>query len=282
MSDDATGEDGLTQRERRAQRHRGNRAKQAPTDWARKGRVALPFLVIAAIVIAGAGLIVYLKSTGAECPDHWHATQAVFVPGGAKQGEYDTFHRIDWNSPIAPNGRPFYNFNTAPAMSMTIHMHQDGPERGEAAHGPSQFHFEGGTKCIGIQNALHIIHLEVDADSVQIAPDSPLAAANAAYVGPYVNDGNQTLHFFLQTEQDSGQWEWSERNFGEYLHYQLKDGESMLLAFGHYSPEQIEAMKQVIPRPSGSPQPEATVIIPGTSTNTTASATTPSTTPTSG
>jgi len=270
MADDMTGDDGLTQRERRAQRHRQTKRTSAPKDWARGFNQAKPFIIIGVIVLAGAGAIWYFNQ-GPSCPDHWHGTFAVFTPtpGATASGGFDTPHRIDWNSPTSANGAPYYNYGTDQAMSPTVHMHQSGPEQGSAALGPAQFHFEGGGKCIGIQNAFHVVDLSVSTGHVAVDPNTPLAKANPG--GPWNDNGNHTLHFFLESKDGSGQWVWSEKNFRDYEHYQMHDGESIMLAFGHYSDAQIKDMQSQVPSPS------SRVLTPVTSSTTSASSATTAT-----
>ncbi len=187
-----------------------------------------------------------------DCPDHWHATFAIFVPSTRGQIDgHDTGQRIDWATPTAPNGKPYYNFGTAPTMSTSVHLHQDGPEMGESAHGPAQFHFEGGHKCVGIQNAFHIIDVDLSADYMRVESNTPLSQANPT--GPWETSGSARLRFFLQQENLTGAWVWREKDLGSHLHYQLQDGEAMLVAFGDYTDDAIATMQDAIPAPTNRP-----------------------------
>ncbi|MES2154998.1 MAG: hypothetical protein V4510_07670 [bacterium] len=258
MADEPTGDDGLTQRERRAQRHRSTRATRAPTDWARKARAAKTPIIILLIVAAGVGAVIWLNLPH-DCPDHWHATQRVFVPDGMGSDGYDIPHTIDWNAPKNAANQIYYNYGIDDAMSPTMHMHQSGPEQGSEALGPTQFHFEGNGKCIGIQNAYSEIDLSVDSHSVTVMQGTPLYAANIkgtsleATGGHWEAGGNHTLRFFLETNVGNNTWAWSERSFDDYKHYQAHDMESFMVAFGHYSDAQLQSMMDQIPAPISRP-----------------------------
>jgi len=188
-------------------------------------------------------------TASANCPSHWHATFHVYVPGGAPGSDgFDSPQRLDWASPTASNGSPYYNYGTDPAMSVSVHLHQSGPEQGAAALGPAQFHFEGGGKCVGLQAAFHVIDLHVSVGHLATTPDSPLAKANPG--GPWDASGRSTLRFFLQAKGSDGKWTWSEKGLGDNVHYQFLDGEATLLAFGHYSDSQLQDMMANVPPPA--------------------------------
>jgi hypothetical protein len=76
---------------------------------------------------------------------------------------------------------------------------------------------------------------------------TPLATVNG--VGPWNDNGDEKLHFFLQYEASNGTYVWEEQDLGGYLRYQPRDGESVMLAYGHYTDEQYRQMEAQVPPP---------------------------------
>lgn len=249
-------DDGQTQRERRAERARAKRTDRTakPADWGARWNTMRGPLIILVIVAAAVGAVVLLSQAneGGECPGHWHATQVVFVPNGQKNPDgKDLPTRVDWSTPKATSGRQYYDFGVAPKMTLTIHMHQTGPEVGEGVGlGPSQFHFEG-DKCIGVQNAYKAIDLDVSEGRMSLVAGSPLAANHAAVnpgnAGPWVANDTARLRMFLLESVEDHKWAWREADVGDHMHYQLPDGASMALIYGDYSDRQIQDMLDQTP-----------------------------------
>ncbi|MES2154994.1 MAG: hypothetical protein V4510_07650 [bacterium] len=186
-------------------------------------------------------------AAGTECPVHWHATFAVYVPSDrGADPQQDSPRRIDWSTPATSSGAPYYNYGVDPFMSINVHMHQSRPEQGAMDLGPAQFHFEGKGHCVGIQTAFAAVDLQVTAASLSIAKSAPLQSSNPQ--GPW-QAGDRPLRFFLETKLANGTWTWAEPDLASHLAYQLKDGEAMLLAFGTYSDDAIATMKDSVPRP---------------------------------
>ncbi|MEA3190259.1 MAG: hypothetical protein QOD77_841 [Thermoplasmata archaeon] len=227
--------DDLSPRERRAQR-----AKEAGTKHkgpSKAGAWKVP-LVIFLVIGLGALAIVALKNLRPECPDHWHGTFRVYTPN-----EDGSPRMLDMNLPKDAGGRPYYDLGTG-KMRLAIHMHQSGPEQGSEALGPAQLHYEGGT-CVGLRTALDIADVGLSADGLVIAGQH----ATTGFAGEWENNGNQTLRFWLQDVDG----EWAEHPMGDYLDYQVKDGEAVLFAFGNYTDAQVQAMQASVPPPMSRP-----------------------------
>jgi hypothetical protein len=203
-------------------------------------------LVIVLAALAGFGALFYYnvqtendRATG--CPTHWHATFAVFVPD--KAGEPV---RIDFGTPKAANGNPYYDLNGGAGMGIALHMHLDprSAERGSAALGPAQWHMEGMGQCVSVKSALHIVEVDATATSLHLFG----AHAQVHQDGTWTASGDQRLRYWVESE-DKGNWTWHERSWDDVKGYQLKDGESFLAAFGNYSDAQVKAMESQIPAP---------------------------------
>ena len=181
------------------------------------------------------------------CPGHFHATFGVFVPSPrSNDPASDAAQRIDWASPQTASGAAYYDYGTDPHLNASVHLHQRGPEQGNSALGPQQFHFEGGP-CIGIRRAFAAIDLDVTATSMQVRAGTPLSTTNPT--GPWQVAGDARLRLFVQERNATGAWAWAEHDVVPYLGYQLRDGDAMVLAFGHYSDEAIRQMEDAIPPP---------------------------------
>lgn len=225
----------LSPRERRAQRVKQVGTKHKGSGPLRAWRAPIVILLLLA---AGATAIVVLKNLRPECPDHWHGTFHVYTPNPDGSP-----HLLDMNLPKDASGRPYYDLGTG-KMRLAIHMHQSGPEQGSAALGPAQLHYEGGV-CVGIQTALDVADVGLSEDKLVIAGQH----AAVGQAGTWENGHNGTLRFWLQTVDGT----WTEHDLGDYLGYQVKDGEAMLFAFGTYSNEQVKMMQDSVPAPMSRP-----------------------------
>jgi hypothetical protein len=231
--------DDLSPRERRAQR-----AKESGTKHKAPSRLAafkVP-LIIFLVLAAGATAIVLLDNVKSDCPTHWHGTFHVYYPG--QNGEPTL---LDMNAPKDASGRPYYDLGTG-KMRLAIHMHQSGPEQGSAALGPAQLHFEGGV-CVGLRSALDVADVAISSDTLTIGGQH----AQVAQDGVWHDGQNGTLRFWLQGIDGA----WTEHDIGDYLDYQMKDGEAALIAFGNYNEEQVKAMQASVPAPMSRPMVQA-------------------------
>lgn len=231
MADD----DKMTVRERRAQHAREQARKDAPKNLARKAFVPVLILLVLGAVATG---FYFTNKNAQDCPGHFHGTFGIFIPG-----ENGTFERVDFASPRAATGRQYYDFGGSGGapFSLSVHMHQTGPESG--AIGASQLHFEPPTanSCVPLEDALRA--LEVEASNTRLELKG--AHAQVDQDGTWTASGNQTVHFYVQ--DDKGVW--SDATVSAWRGKQLPDGYAFLLAFGNYTDAQVEQMKASIPPP---------------------------------
>jgi hypothetical protein len=243
-------DDDLSQRERRALRHRENRRKELPGEMARKVRAYGPMTLIVLAVVGAAAGVYYLSSSGQECPDpHWHSTFGIFVPDEAGQPK-----RIDFAAPRTDGGLIYYDYNSLarggnPNFSATLHMHQTGGETGSAALGPAQFHMEQRGKCISVRQALHVVEVDAKEDSLTLTGGH----LRVGQGGTYTASAESPLRWFVQTLDDSCEYRWEERTWSQVRGYQLKDGEALLVALGNYDESQLQSMQAQIPDPISRP-----------------------------
>lgn len=270
----ANQEDELTQRERRAQRHSQNKRKDMPGDLKRAVRAYGPMTLIV-LAIAGAAAGVYVLSTASEnCPDpHWHATAAIFLPG---------MQRVDFAAPRSVSGMPYYDWDTHlkkegnPRFSTALHMHQSAtsPETGSALVGAAQWHMENNGKCVSVENALRILEIDASEDSLTLTGGHEQVTGQS---GTFTANATSPLRWWVQAVDGT----WDERTWSEVSGYQLKDGESLLIALGNYDDAQVAQMQSQIPAPISrvavaptSSQAPTTTAAATTTTTTTAAATT--------
>jgi hypothetical protein len=232
-------DDDLSQREKRAQRHKKESRKDLPKTVAKTYGIWL----VVVLVLGGGAVAIYEAATGGQaCPGHWHATFEVFVPAGPGGAPV----KVDMQSPISPNGVPYYDLNGAAGMGLAVHMHQsaNSMETGSSALGPTQWHFEQDGTCVGVKAALHAIEIDATATSLN------LYGAHAQVHQDHTWTANATakLRWFTETKV-GGNWTWQERTFDQVKSYQLPDGSSLLVAFGNYTDAQIKQMEQGIPPP---------------------------------
>lgn len=238
-------EDDLSQREKRMQRRKADSRKDLPKTLAKTYGIWLLVL----LVLAGAAYALYSSVANAqECPGHWHGTFAAYVPG-----EHGEPVQVDMASPRSPNGVPYYDLSGAAEMGLALHMHQTGSERGLAAHGPSQWHFEQDGTCVGVKSALHVVEMDATASSLK------LFGAHAQVGQDHTWTANETakLRWFVETKVD-GNWTWEERTFSQVRSFQLPDGAKLLVALGSYTDAQIQQMQGRIPDPISRPDGEHT------------------------
>ena len=230
-------DDDLTQREKRAQRHQETARKDLPKTIAKTYGV---WLLVALVLGASAYGLYKSASSAQECPDHWHGTFKVYVPGPGGQP-----HLVDMASPRANNGQHFYDLSGGAGMGLSVHMHQSGSEAGVADVQPAQWHFEEDGICVGVKSALHAVEIDATATSLK------LFGAHAQVHEDHTWQANATaaLRFFVESKVGAN-WTWGERTFDDIKAYQLKDGESLLVAFGAYTPAQITQLEGTVPPPS--------------------------------
>ena len=198
-------------RRMRQERAAKNRRKALPAKAGKR-------ILIAAIALLAVAGIVYAFQQSAEtrgnCPGHWHSTFQIFVDG----------ERVPFPQPpylMAPQGK----------LPMRVHMHT-----------PSQeiLHFEPPQpECMGTAEAFEIVDVELGATTMTIGEDhGPLA-------GTYENEGNNTLRFFVQPRDGT----MSETTWGDLDGRQLENGEKLLIAYGQYTEDELQAMMDGISTP---------------------------------
>lgn len=212
--------------------------KERRADPAYRRRVLITWLVVGAAVVGAGVFVAKTVDFSAKCPGHWHATFGIYIPGPD-----GTPQRVDFASPRSEKNPAlaYYQLGQDPKMRLSIHMHQSGSEQGAAELGPTQLHYETNGACESLQDAMETLDVGLDATSLTLGG----AHAQAHQTGVWENAGNQTLQFWLQTTDGI----WHDKLAAEMLGYQLKDGESTLIAFGNYSPQQVATMQNSIPAP---------------------------------
>jgi hypothetical protein len=237
MADESAPDDGLSQRERRAQHHKETYRKELPKTLARTYGVWL--LVV--LVLGASGYAIYKTSTGGEpCPGHWHSTFEVFVPGPGGQPE-----KIDMATPRGANGAFYYDLSGGAGMAVAVHMHQQGAEAGAADARPAQWHFEPlDSSCIGVKTALHAVEIDATATSLKLFG----AHAQVHQDRTWEANATHTLRLFVESKAN-GTWTWGERTWSSLKSHQMQDGERLLVAFGKYTPDQIDKMEKGVPLP---------------------------------
>ncbi|MEA3202743.1 MAG: hypothetical protein QOI63_409 [Thermoplasmata archaeon] len=178
-------------------------------------------------------------AAGPECPGHWHATFAIYVPGAGGQPEV-----VDMASPRAASGNAYYDLGGGAGMGLAVHMHQSGAERGRQDLGPTQLHFEQRGACTGVQAALHVVEADASATSLKLFGGHAQAHQDRTWTA----NATATLRWFLQMPE-GGNWTWHESGFDQLKAEQLADGASLLVAFGDYTDVQVAAMQASIPAP---------------------------------
>jgi hypothetical protein len=231
MADD---EQKMTVRERRAQNAKSNAIKTAPGKIARKAIVpAIVVLVIAAIATG----MYFNDKNAAKCPTHWHATFDVYVQDGN-----GTAQRLSFAAP---------QFDLNGQTPLRAHMHQSDRK--------NQWHFEQGGLCVGVEEALSYIDVNLSPGSVKV--EGPVHEA-MGQSGTYKADGTHKLVAYVEHVSDrqyeergagkvivSETLEWREQSISSILDYQLKDGERVLILHGDYTPEQVEQFKAAMAVP---------------------------------
>jgi hypothetical protein len=218
MADD----DGLTQREKRAQRHKVESRKSAPGRMARKA--ALPAFVILLLAAVAAGFW-YTNTHQPDCPTHWHGTFAVYVPEG---GDPSNPQEINFRS-------PYYDISSG--MPERAHMHQ--------SDGYNQIHFEQAGTCVPVEEWMKYVQVRLSSSSIETYGHH----AEMGQGGTWKASGNQTLHTWVEASVD-GNWTWQERPVKSVLNYQMKDGEKLLVYIGDYTPAQVQQMEASIHDPA--------------------------------
>jgi len=244
-------EDELTQRERRAQRARSQKRTSTPGGFGRGLRTYGPFVLVA-LLLVGAVVGVYVWSeSGQACPNpHWHATAGIFIPGPTGQPEL-----VDFSSPRTPDGaHNYYDYTSTqvyhgdPNFSLTLHMHQDASsaESGPANVGPFQWHMEHDGVCIGVKAALQVLEISATSNSLDLEGAHHQVPNQS---GTFTATGNQTLRWFVQSDDGNCDWAWHEWSWDKVKGHQMQDGESLVVALGHYSDAQVQQMEHQVPAP---------------------------------
>ena len=222
MADD----DGLSQREKRAQRHKTESRKGAPGKMARKAIVPAIVLLVLAGVATG---FWYTYTHQPDCPTHWHATFDVYVPSKANASQPE---QVNYRS-------QFYDISGG-QMPERAHMHQ--------SDGYNQFHFEQATVCVGVREAFGYVDTKVSTHELQLVGHH----ADFGQAGTWKDNATAHLHIYIDHVSNitkvnkapvSAHWEWKEESVGSVLNYQLKDMEKVLVVFGDYTPAQIAQME---------------------------------------
>lgn len=235
MADD----DKMTVRERRAQHARQQARKDAPKNLVRKA--AVPALIVLVLAAVATGFY-FTNKNSQDCPGHFHTTFGMFIPG-----ENGSFEKVDFASPRAPGGRAYYDFGGSGGapFSLSIHMHQSGPEQGSSVLGASQLHFEPPTanSCVPLEDVMHALEVEASDSRLQLKGAHSQVDQDGTWTE---SDGsNETVRFFFQDPRGA----WSESSYSAWKNKQLPDGSAFLLAFGDYTDAQIDQMKATIPPP---------------------------------
>lgn len=226
MADETPSEPKMTPRERRAAN-----AKTSIKPETKKYLVRAVVAVVAIAAVYGiyASVISNTKDTG--CPDHWHATFGIFVPGAGGSPQ-----QVDFASPRADNGGAYYEMGGYSGMTGALHMHQSG-----GSVDPFQLHIESGGVCNGVQETFEHLEARLASDSIRLSGGH----AQVGQDGTWKENETAKLRFWVQGNDGA----WDERSWGEVKGYQLKDGESILVAFGAFSDFQIQNMQKGIPPP---------------------------------
>lgn len=223
-------DDELTQREKRAQRHKVESRKTAPGRMARKA--ALPAFVILLLAAVAAGFW-YTNTHQPDCPTHWHATFGVFLPGEDNASQ-----------PMEVNFRsPYYDISTGKTPERA-HMHQ--------GDGFNQMHFEQAGTCVGVKEWMKYVEVRLSSNSIELFGQH----AALGQEGTWKASGTQQVHAWVEScvgadgpVCDGGQWTWEERSVKSVEDYQLKDGEKILVYLGDFTPAQVQQMKDSIHDP---------------------------------
>jgi hypothetical protein len=223
-------DDELTQREKRAQRHKVESRKSAPGRMARKAALPLFLLLLVAAVATG---FWYTSTHQPDCPTHWHGTFGVFLPGEENASQ-----------PMEVNFRsPYYDISSG-KMPERAHMHQ--------GDGFNQMHFEQAGTCVGVKEWMKYVEVRVSSTSIELFGHH----ADLGQDGTWKASGSQQMHAWVEAcvgaegpKCEGGTWTWEERSVKSVLDYQMKDGEKLLLYIGDFTPAQVQQMKDSIHDP---------------------------------
>lgn len=248
----ASPDDDLTQRERRAQRHKSSRRTGMSDSMSRSMKTWAPVALIAVVVLAaGYGVYKLNESVTSDCVDgHWHATFGIFLPG--KDGAPE---RVDFLSPKTPNGLHYYDYNSVgqggdAQFSPALHMHESGTELVADQYGPAQWHMEQPGKCVTVKQALHIVEADADSSSLNLWGAHEQVPGQS---GTFSTNETSQMRFWVETHDGCNAWGWHEWTWNQVKGHQMQWGESLLVALGHYTPEQVTTMQAQIPVPQDSP-----------------------------
>ncbi|MGB0653349.1 MAG: hypothetical protein ACPGQL_09135 [Thermoplasmatota archaeon] len=221
MTDESKTDDGLTQRERRAQHHKDTKPTMDPEIIRKAIGPALVFLLIAGI---GAG-VYFTATSSSNCPDHWHATFDIYVtPEDGEAFQVSYVHRQ-------------YDLNTG-QTPLSAHMHQ-----GDRIN---QIHYEDPSgDCTDFDTFMR--YVDTDISNSRIVLDG--AHSDLGQAGTY--RANETLEIKAYHSTDGG-LEWKEISINKLNDRQLKDGERVLILHGSFSDEEIQLMQDQVDTPSTS------------------------------
>ena len=179
------------------------------------------------------------------CGGHRHATFAVAVPGA--DGNVTV---LDLASPRHANGHAYYQLGLAPGMDHAVHMHQAGPEAGNASLQATQMHYESSGACASVARSLAAIDVAATATSVQVG-----GRHNAT--GSWSVSASNPLAVHVQRARaESGRcvWTWSAMDAVAGLAHVVEDGESFVVVLGPASAGQVDALKASLPPPMARPR----------------------------
>jgi hypothetical protein len=249
-------DDGMTQREKRAQRHKVESRKGAPGRMAR--RAAIPAFLVLLLAAVAAG-VWYTSTHQPDCPTHWHATFGIFVPA-----------KDNASQPMEISFRnPAYDISTG-HMPERAHMHQ--------GDGYNQIHFEQAGTCVGVQEWMKYVEVRLSPSSVETYGHH----AEMGQEGTWRAQGDQKVHVWVEANV-TGTWTWQERSVKDVLGHQLKDGDKILVYVGDFAPAQVDQMKASIHDPaSRAPGFTATGHPASSSTSSTATTNPPATSSSTG
>lgn len=208
-------------RERRLQRLKDERRQELPKVIAK--RVAIG--VIALAVIGGLGAAIYFAGGPGDedCPGHWHSNFAVFVDGERAR--------------IPQPPYMFQNDGPGGIMPLSLHLHSGNTQ---------QIHYEpqGGRRCVGVEETMGDMGITLESDRIAFSDEYDGLPVSGSH------EANEThmVRILFQQNTDDG---FREMSFSEADDYQPRDGEKFVIAFGDYSDEELQAMMDAIPWPTG-------------------------------
>jgi hypothetical protein len=181
------------------------------------------------------------------CGGHRHATFAVILPTGANS----SLEVLDLAAPRHGNGHAYYQLGLAPGMDLAVHMHQVGPEAGNASLQATQMHYESSGACATVARSLAAVDVNASASSVSVG-------GRHNSTGAWSVTAANPLAIHLQRGQPAADgscaWGWSPVDVVAGLAHAVADGESFLAVLGPASPGQVAAFQASLPPPMARPR----------------------------